>query len=733
MASEQALRSSAVLLAAAGFAGLLLARSIPAWLAAVTLGVFLYASLPLFGWPSRRRINRPASPLIWNTLLIGAFLLFLADLTIVSKELLPAGIHFLAVLLNVKLLTLQDRRDYRHLYAISLMSILASAALTTELWYVAVFVLYLLAAIWSLLLYHLTGRAVLPAGQSSAIITPLQTGTPSAAPQAGPRISGKFFWLTNGIALFTFGLTLVIFFLLPRISVGMFQKPRGEGLRTTGFSERVDLGMIGSVKEDPQIVMRVELPDQSAAGKERLYLRGMAFDYYNGRSWSSGSRQRRNLGLLDDGTFVVRSGAHRRQAALSERLRQDILLEPLDTSVLFAAPFAESVTGEFMSLQLDGMTGLHRPYPSPSRIRYSVVSREHRLLEAELTSVVDYPEAMRERYLQLPPGSDRIAELARGVTDSVSPTYEKATAVLSHLLSNYTYSLEAETSASTHPIEEFLFSRKTGYCEHYATAMVLMLRSVGIPSRLVTGFLATEWNEFGSYYTVRQRDAHAWVEVFYPQSGWITMDPTPSNAAAIAPSLWVAFQRMGESLRLYWDRVFIRYSGRDQLAIIHSLRESTDWARDALSQLTSGLGDATARISRTWVDRAWAPHPGLLWLVVLASGIGAAWLIFVRMERWPYRRSPERPAARAQHQVVQIYKKTLELARKRGLRISPSTTPTEVARLVGEQWTDAAPTMHRVTELYCRGRFGVSSLSGEDLKQAVQDMAQLKRLSRMPQ
>jgi hypothetical protein len=523
---ERALRSSAVLLATTGFAGLMLARSIPAWLAAITLAVLLYAVLQILGWKPGRRIGGHISPLAWNALLIGAFFLFVVDLAIISKELLPAGIHFLAVLLNVKLMTLQDRRDYRHLYAISLMSILASAALTTELWYVSVFVLYLLAAIWSLLLYHLTGRTIPPTGGVSEAVTPLQGSSVSRAPQTASRITGKFFWLTNGIAVFTFAMTLMIFFLLPRISVGIMQKPRGEGLRTTGFSERVDLGMIGSVKEDPQIVMRVELPDQQAAGRERLYLRGIAFDHYNGRSWSNSSRQRRNLGLIDDGTFVVRSVANRKPAALSEPLRQDILLEPLDTSVLFAAPFAESVSGEFMSVQLDGMTGLHLPYASPSRIRYSVVSREHRLLEAEQASIVlEYAAAVRERYLELPPESDRIGELARRVTDPVSPAYEKTAAVLTHLLTNYTYSLDADTTASNHPIEEFLFSRKTGYCEHYATAMVLMLRSIGIPSRLVTGFLATEWNEFGSYYTVRQRDAHAWVEVFFPQSGWITMDP----------------------------------------------------------------------------------------------------------------------------------------------------------------------------------------------------------------
>ena len=721
MAFEQALRGSAVLLAGTGFIGLLLARSVPAMLAALTLAVLIYAVLQLVGWPFGRRITLPASPVLWNSLLISAFFLFLLDLTAISKDLLPAGIHFLAILLNVKLLTLQDRRDYRHIFAISLMAVVAAAALTTDLWYIWVFLIYLLAAIWSLLLYHLTAR-------TASAVTTLPAGAPPNAPKTVAEITGTFFWLTNGIAVFTFALTLITFFLLPRISVGFMHKPRGEGLRTTGFSERVDLGMIGSVKEDPQIVMRVELPDQPTTGIERLYLRGMAFDYYNGRSWSSSSRQRRNLGVLDDGTFVVRSGAQRRQAAVSEPLRQDILLEPLDTSVLFAAPFAESVSGEFMNVQVDGMTGLHLPYVSPSRIRYSVLSREHKLLPQDQTSVLEYAAAIRERYLQLPSRNDRISELARHVTDPVSSTSEKSAAVLTHLLSNYSYSLEADARGSDHPIDEFLFTRKTGYCEHYATAMVLMLRSVGIPARLVTGFLATEWNEFGNYYTVRQRDAHAWVEVYYPQSGWVTMDPTPSNPAAFTPSIWMGFQRLAESMRLHWDRLFIRYSGRDQLAVISSLREGGDSVRDAVGHWASALTAAFTRLFHTWPERIQTLHRGIVWTLMSVFLIAATGLTFFLSHRWLHGRAGDRPTAKTQQQIVQVYKKMLELTARRGIQITPSTTPTEVTRLVSQRWEAAETAVRRLTTVYCRARFGVRSPSSEELRQAAEDIGLLKQL-----
>jgi hypothetical protein len=721
MPFELALRGSALLLAATGSVGLLLARGIPIWLGAVTASALLYALMQLMGWrASRGRSILATAPWVWNALLIAAFGLFLIDLAAISRDLLSAGIRFLVILLNVKLLTLQDRRDYRHLYAISLMAVLASAALTTDLWYVSVFVLYLLAAVWSLLLYHLTG---------SAPKTISDRGPAGAAPAVG-RITGRFFWLTNGIAFITFILTLVIFFLLPRLSVGILQQPRGEGLRTTGFSERVDLGMIGSLKEDPQIVMRVELPDQPATEGQRFYLRGLAFDQYNGRSWSSGIRQRHNIGLFEDGIYRIRYRGRQGRSSLSKPLRQDILLEALDTSVLFAAPFAESVSGEFNGLQLDSMAGIHLPSRSTSRIRYSVVSRDHLIPPGEEAAVaLQYEDAIRDRYLQLPEVSDRVLELARSVTDGPGTPYEKAASVLNHLLSGYTYSLQADTTASSHPIEEFLFIRKTGYCEHYATAMVLMLRSIGIPSRLVTGFLATEWNDFGNYYTVRQRDAHAWVEAYFPQSGWITMDPTPSNGIAAPSSRWIAFQRFGESMRLHWDRAFIRYSGKDQLAMIYGLREGSDSARDVVGQWASRLGAASTEFLRGFGRAVHTLRRSALWALI-AAAIVLASLVLLSVNRWQYGRSIERPAARAQQHIVQMYRKLLELSARRGIQIPPSMTAVEVARLLNERWADAGSTAVRLTTLYCRGRFGVHSLSGEELMQAVEDIATLKRLAR---
>ncbi len=723
MPFEQAFRLSSVLLAATALTGLLFARIVPAWLAAVTILILTVTLLDAIDWPPGMRLaaRMPASPILWNGLLIGAFALFLLDAAIISGEMLPAGIHFLVILLGIKLLTLHHRRDYRHLYAICLMALLATASLTTDAWYVPVFLLYLLATVWTLLLYHLTGQ------------TPRSVPTPTGRPNALPnprRITGRFFWLTNGIALLTFALTLAIFFVLPRVSAGLLPKSRGEGLKTTGFSERVDLGMIGSVKEDPQIVMRVELPDQPAPGKDRLYLRGLAYDRYDGRSWSAGSRHRRNLGLIGDGTFLVRPSGSRTPSGPSDQLRQDILLEALDTSVLFAAPFAESLSGEFAGVQADAMTGLHVPYPASSRIRYSVTSREPRITADEQSArELDYANAVRDRYLQLPELSPRVTELARRVAEGATTPYEKTAAVLQHLLNGYRYSLDLETTASARPIEDFLFARKTGYCEHYATAMVVMLRSLGIPARLVTGFLATEWNDFGGYYTVRQRDAHAWVEVYYPRSGWITLDPTPASGAVPSPSGWEALQRIGESLRLQWDRTFIRYSARDQLAVVHGLRDGSDSARDVVGQWVTALRAAAARtLDRVATQTRTADPVAGGFLAVLPAALLALLIVLVRT-RWRSGLFSNRPAARAQ-QIVHLYRRMQDIAARQGIVTGPSTTPMEFVKLVGREWTEAGSTVASVTALYCRGRFSGAALSREELAGALEQVGALQHLTR---
>jgi len=726
MPFDQAFAFSSILLAATAFGGLVLAQSVPPWLALPTAIILIVCLLHAWGvlFVRQAMAKLILSPTIWNLLLIGTCAIFLIDLTLVSRDLLPAGIHFLVMLLGVKLLTLQQRRDYRHLYAISLMAVLASAALTTDAWYVPIFLLYLLTGVWTLLLYHLTQET----GEPSAIA--ISTITAAGYSTSPNRITQRFFWLTNATAVLTLVLTLVIFFLIPRIGAGVLQKTSGEVLRTTGFSDRVDLGMIGSVKQDPQIVMRVALPDQAGIEKDRLYLRGLAYDQYNGRSWSHSGTRRRSLSLAADGTFLARPSGTRQGDSLPGSIRQDILLEALDTPILFAAPFAEFVNGEFPTLQADTMSGLHLPFPPSSRIRYSVTSQTPQLIADERTVLSPaYPDSIRNHFLQIPDGSQQVTELTHRVIQHTTTPFAQILAIQKYLLDNYHYSLEADTTTLSHPLEEFLFTRKTGYCEHFATAMVVMLRAVGIPARLVTGFLATEWNEYGGYFTVRQRDAHAWVEVYFPRSGWITMDPTPSVSASVSISRWESFRRLEESFRLQWDRLFVRYSAKDQLAVVHGVREGSDALRDRVSRwaslLTTKLNQVYIRLTRMAVTF----QPSILGIVSGVMVICLALLILILRDRIGLWATAHLPTSRPQLAIVQLYTRMLRTVEKQGLSKSPSTTPSEFVRLVEREWMAAGPMVADVTALYHQGRYSRIPLTMEELAHAAK---QVRRLQSAP-
>lgn len=727
MPFNQALRLSSILLATVAFMGLVLAQSLPLWLALpvaiILIGSLLHAKGVLF---VRRATAQVAiSPTLWNVLLVGAFVMFLIDLILFSPDLLPAGIRFLVMLLGIKLLTLQQSRDYRHLYAISLMAILAAASLTTDAWYVPIFLLYLLTVVWTLMLYHVTHETnESPVAAIPASGTTHRTTFPT-------HVTARFFWLTNGIASVTAVLTLAMFFVIPRISAGVLQKASGETLRTTGFSERVDLGTIGSVKQDPQIVMRVELPDQPAIEKDRLYLRGLAYDQYNGRLWSHSGASRHSLSLVADDTFLVRQPGSRPPGGLSIPIRQDILLETLDTAVLFAAPFAELVSGEFLAVQADAMSGLHLPSPAFSRIRYSVTSRVPQLAADErVAPILAYPDSIRSQYLQVPAGSENVADLAHRVIQQATTPFGQARAIQQHLLKNYRYSLEAATATLSHPLEEFLFTRKTGYCEHYATAMVVMLRTVGIPARLVTGFLATEWNEYGGYFTVRQRDAHAWVEVYFPRSGWITMDPTPTASTAAATSRWEPLSRLGESLRLQWDRLFVRYSAKDQLAVVYGVRERSDALREKVSRWVSALSTPIAQALNRLSRMARTFHIGMLGLIAGTTVVGLAVFLLLLRDRIGLWAATHLSPAPSQLAILQLYGRMLRALERQGLRRPPATTADEFATLVKQEWETAGPIVASVTALYCQGRFGRTPLTPEELSRAAEQVGELQSLTR---
>ncbi len=718
MTLERSFRLSSLFMTTAGFTGLVLAADIHLGLILLGFSALVISILHAGGWgftPLANTLSR-ASTDVWNVLMVVAFLACGIDLLWVSQDLLLAGINFLIVLMVNKLFNLNERKDFLYLYAISFLLLLAAAAMTVEPWYAIVFVAFLLSAIWTLLLYHLRNEAE----------EHHKGAGPGLLPALNP-ISPRFFWTTNTIALAALFLTAAIFFVTPRIGAGYFQKDRGQAIRTTGFSQTVDLGVFGSVKLDPTVVMRVELAKEEGQLQDPMYLQGATFDKYNGRTWANSFSRRQAVGRGPDGEFLV-SGSDR-QGVGNHTLRQEILMEALDTSALFGVPHIHSVKGNFLIVQTDAMGDLHLPYAPARRFQYTVDSVPTTLRQSDRTaSSFTYPRHIKEYFLQLPELTPKVAMLVSSITKKATTPYEKTNAIKWHLLGNYRYSLDVGSSASPNPLEEFLFVRKTGYCEHYATAMVVLLRTAGIPARLITGFLATEWNDFGNYYTVRQQDAHAWVEVFFPGSGWVIFDPTPPASAS--PSTTTAIVgRFLDSLRLKWTRVIIQYSYRDQQAVLQEIREQSEPVR---TQTWESLNVALKWFGN-W--RAWlSTHlSGLDWRTV-ATWIAGLGLTFFLMRLWSRRRrwiwKPSRQSTPQQVAAARLYGKMLRLLESRGLSKGPSVAPLEFAGHITSQWSDLESVVRPLTELYCRARFGAISPNPQELLGAGHLLVRLRILIR---
>ncbi|MBS0152197.1 MAG: DUF3488 domain-containing protein [Nitrospira sp.] len=729
MLLSQALHLTSILLASASFIGLTLGAGLPEWLAALTGMTLIAVLLQNMGMKSVDRFTTrmPVSAIGWNLIVFGGFVGFWIDLLWVSGDLLPAGLHFLMILMVIKLFNLRLRRDYLHLYAISLVAMLASGSLMTDLWFFPIFSIYLLAGAWTLLLFQLTKTSEV--GGDVWMPEPIR----HERHEGSHRVSPRLFWIANGLAFGAFLITVVIFFTIPRVNAGIYQKGFGENLRMSGFSDKVNLGAIGSIKRDPSVVMRVELPRSPLNDARPFYIRGVSFDRYDGKVWTNQLSYRRSLIEESPGTFTFRGKRAFSRAQLGEAIQQKILLEPLDTPVLFAAPFIESVMGMFPSLFFDATGAVYLPFPSSSRIEYTVVSRSNVLVSEDLGSESElYPESVVRQYLQLPFQPDRIKTLAAEVTQRQHNPYEKATAIQAYLTRNYRYSLDAPLAEQQQPLEEFLFARKTGYCEHYATAMVIMLRTVGVPARLVTGFMATEWNEYGNYYVVRQQDAHAWVEVYLPHSGWIRMDPTPTedNPAAGGP-VWKVLGPIVDNIKLQWNRLFVQYSAADQLAVVRELKAESmsvrNKALDSMTVLFSAFMTLLSEIVSHDVSRI---RIGLLGELLGFAGISLAILFWLRRRRpwtawnlWKNDRNDELV-------IVQCYRTMRNYLIKKGLSSSTAIAPLELVEITRSRWRDAHFSVASITELYCRTRFGHIPLTYEDLKRAEDELHHLLELQK---
>lgn len=283
-----------------------------------------------------------------------------------------------------------------------------------------------------------------------------------------------------------------------------------------GFSDKLDLSYRGGLSS--VIMMYVSSPAWS-------YWRGYAYDHYDGRTWSQSDTQLIKISHRGDPDFTLQSPYPPGDAFV-----QTFYIQSPMPNILLAGGQPVEVFISAGEIAIDSTGGVRVGESLKEGTVYTVISVRQDYPPAQLRAASQqYPQPIVQTYLQLPATvTDRVRNLAYEVTRNATTPYDKVVAVRDYLLRTYPYDFYPPPQApDTDAVDQFLFVDKRGVCEHFVSAMVVMLRELGIPARLVAGYGSGTYNALTGYYEVHANDAHSWVEVFFPGYGWVPFDPTP--------------------------------------------------------------------------------------------------------------------------------------------------------------------------------------------------------------
>lgn len=624
-------RDTLFLLALIAWVVMLQAQHLPWWCTALTGAVLLWRGV--LSWQG---LPLPSRWWLVSILVLTVAATLLTHRTIFGRE---AGVTLIVVLLALKTLELRARRDAFVVFFLALFTLLTHFSFSQSL----LTALGVLLALWGLL----TGlvNAHMTAGRPALWL---------AARTAG--------WLT----LLGAPIMAVLFVLFPRVAP-LWGLPADAHSARTGLSERMRVGQVAQLAQDFSVAMRVKF-DGPAPAPQDLYFRGPVLTRFDGAEW-------RPLRSSLPASMQLAANLQ----PLSPAIRYEVTLQPHQHPwllLLDAAVQAPSLGTRTLSMTPDLLWWNDRPitavvrYQAQSHVRF----RHGPLL----------PELGLQDALELPAGfNPRTMALAQQWRQDTQHQPNAEEALVQRALTllrtgGYTYSLSPGVYG-THSADEFWFDRKLGFCEHIASAFVLLMRSLDIPARIVTGYQGGEANPIDGLWTVRQSDAHAWAEVWLAGQGWVRVDPT----AAVAPSratgegrlepvqglVGTAMQglhpALGRQLRAAWDAVNNRWN-----------QWVLNYTQDRQFDLLRRLGFE----SPSW------QHLGYLLsaVVVVAAALGGLWTLWERRQHDPWLRLLQRARQRAT---------------RAGLHTPPHATPRQLAHALEQRYPHAPATQALVNWL----------------------------------
>lgn len=624
--------------------------------------------------------------------------------------------HLIVFLSAVKLLQLKKDRDWVFLYLISFFEVLLAAGLSFSPIFLGTLTLYLLCGLSTIIAFEIQkSRRALAMAETHLLVPPDSRIFKNASRRRsqGSRVNveaNRLPLVALLLLVWIFVLALPLFLVAPRSGAAAFSRSGSALSNFAGFSESVTLGEIGNLKRDNAVVMHVRIENPQANLDVRW--RGVALDEFTGRSWNK-SVAARGIVKTQDGPGLFQLGT---TVARNRLTTQTVFLEPIESSVLFAAPRPVAIQGDFASLRVDREGSVQVRRHQSARSMYTALSDMTQPNASQLQQDSQPDPATYERYLQLPETLDpRIGARANAIVVNAQAhnRYDEAKAIEAQLQEDYGYSLEMRAGGPD-PLADFLFNVKTGHCEYFSTAMAVMLRTRNIPARVVNGFLPGEYNEAAGAYTVRQSDAHSWVEVYFPESGsWVTFDPTPSAGKEVPLRTGLAAQlgKYAEAFELMWFQYVIGYDKQEQRSLAASLQSHLYDYRRTLAQFVAALRNTIS-------SQAGA-------LSFIGLGLAGAFLLFLaarRVRRFGWRRSLRiRPGRETPlRSPVLFYERMTGLLARRGVERASHLTPLEFA---GDLNLEPALT---ITRAYNRVRFGGQQLSNAELREIERTLQQLE-------
>ena len=644
------------------------------------------------------------------------FLLFAPGPTVLD-QMLQATVHLVLFTVIIKVFSAHTYRDYAYLATLSFMMMLAGAVLTVGTLYLVCFGFYLVFAISTFVSYEIK-RSVESASR------PAEGPYPTAALNRN-AIEKALMTSTVALALGIVALASVLFFVIPRFRTGYLTGLGADRENITGFSETVNLGDIKKILRSNAVVMRivVEGDPQRFVG---VKWRGMALTSFDGKRWYNDNTEQSVLQPA-----YITQGRERHFAlvpaegpgAMRRPVEYRVVLSPVSTNVLFVAARARRLSARIRYLNVDQTRSLHNPQHGYSPFSYTVVSDIGMPSPAALRADANpIPTELRLLYLRVPDKLDpRIAELARQVTSSATNDYDRADAIQKYLRDNYGYSLNPPSIQPDDPVGSFLFRSKEGYCEYFAAAMVLMLRTINVPARIVNGFQTGSYNRLGGDFIVRARDAHSWVEVYFPGYGWFPFDPTPPDPNPIVGGDWGALDDYYDAANLFWNEWIINYDFAHQIQLARQFDQTTRRAQQNYRRRMHDFREGLIR--KAEILEGWLLSHKLLVLLFMLAVL--AYLLLEGKDLtvddlkflWAYRFRADQMTL-GPREAAFTYQRFLKIMARKGYRKPPSKTPREFAE--GFAGTGLSWPVGEFTRLYNAFRYGRVAVSLPHLRQLLE-------------